>query len=66
MKAQIRLLLQVQSELGLHCLLFLQSLCNSKTRSVGYKTFFMLNSTEDEISTAHKKLNTEKYMQNPK
>ena len=24
------------------------------TRSQGYKTFFMLNSTEDEISTAHK------------
>ena len=25
-----------------------------------YKTFFMLNSTEQEISTAHKKENTEK------
>ena len=26
----------------------------------GYKTFFMLNSTEHEISTAHKHLNTDK------
>ena len=25
-----------------------------KTRPRGYKTFFMLNSTEHEISTAHK------------
>ena len=27
-----------------------------KTRSRGYKTFFKLNSTEHEISTAHKKI----------
>ena len=29
---------------------------NALLRLRGYKTFFMLNSTEDEISTAHKKL----------
>ena len=30
-------------------------------RSRGYKTFFMLNSTEHEISAAHKNKNAEKY-----
>ena len=30
------------------------------TRPRGYKTFFMLNSIEYEISTAHKNLNTDK------
>ena len=29
-------------------------------RPRGYKTFFMLNSTEHEISTGHKNLNTDK------
>ena len=31
-----------------------------KARPRGYKTFFMLNSTEHEISTAYKKLDTDK------
>ena len=31
-----------------------------KTRPRGYRTFFILNSTELEISTAQKKLNTDK------
>ena len=31
-----------------------------KHRPRGYKTFFMLNSTEHKISTAHKNLNAEK------
>ena len=30
------------------------------TRYQGYKTFFMLNSTEHKISTAHKNENTDK------
>ena len=36
---------------------------NMGTRPRGYKTFFMLNSTKHEISTAHKKL---KYQQTKK
>ena len=31
-----------------------------KSKPQGYKSFFMLNSTEHEISTAHKNQNTDK------
>ena len=33
---------------------------NHQNRPQGYKTFFMLNLTEHEISTAHKNENTNK------
>ena len=32
----------------------------SSARPIGYKTFFMINSTEHEISTAQKNYNTDK------
>ena len=35
------------------------------TRARGYKTFFVLNSAEHEISTAHRKLNAEKIIYFP-
>ena len=42
---------------NIHCLVVPEVHAN---HTQGYKTFFMLNSTEHEISTAHKNLNTDK------
>ena len=42
---------------------FAESPCDPlflRSRPRGYKTFFMLNSTEHEISSAHKNYNTDK------
>ena len=45
--------------LGCHCSNYLNCTCQvSRTR--GYRTFFMLNSTEHEISTPYKNYNAEK------
>ena len=40
---------------------FIQFTFWDKYRPRGYKTFFMLNSAEHEISTAHKNYNTDKW-----